>query len=48
MENKKEEWTVEITCQNCWSVLEIEKENLEVVFEGKLKQCPLCSRKNTK
>lgn len=48
MSEKKDEYKTEITCQNCWSTWEIDLENLEVVIEGKLKQCPLCSRKEDK
>jgi hypothetical protein len=48
MDNKEESYHHEITCQNCWSVWEIEAENLRVVYEAKLLRCPLCSRKEDK
>jgi hypothetical protein len=48
MVNKEESYNHEITCHNCWSVWKIEAENLEVVYEGKLLRCPLCSRKEDK
>ena len=48
MTDENESYIHEITCQNCWSVWEIEAENLNVVYEGKLLRCPLCSRKDDK
>ncbi len=46
MNNQKDEYKHEITCQNCWSIWEIDAENLKVIYEGILKKCPLCSIKD--